>query len=183
MKRRLLNLLAILSLLLFAAAAVMWVRSYWRNDFFGRYPYDPDRRQYRQDAVHSQSGRFGLQLLRFSNASDALDAQMRSRPAGLDGRWRRYAGGNIGVGDARPWERVGPCLRTWHGELLSGFILTMPYWLLVATTLPLPLATAAAGARNRRNRRRRKAGLCPSCGYDLRATAGRCPECGYNRTG
>jgi hypothetical protein len=28
-------------------------------------------------------------------------------------------------------------------------------------------------------RRRPVQGLCPACGYDLRATPGRCPECGY----
>jgi hypothetical protein len=35
--------------------------------------------------------------------------------------------------------------------------------------------------RRRRAQRRKARGLCPDCGYDLRASAERCPECGHVR--
>ena len=49
----------------------------------------------------------------------------------------------------------------------------MPYF--------VPAAFLAAGAWIFHRAARRpaaRAGLCPRCGYDLRATPGRCPECG-----
>jgi hypothetical protein len=50
-----------------------------------------------------------------------------------------------------------------------------PHW-FVAAALALP--PFGQVARARRKALRSRAGLCRSCGYDLRATPDRCPECG-----
>ena len=52
---------------------------------------------------------------------------------------------------------------------------TVPYWLLLIAAAIVPIA------RLHRLRAAREAvarGLCPCCGYDLRATPDRCLECG-----
>ena len=51
----------------------------------------------------------------------------------------------------------------------------VPHWLIAALPVLLPVVAAV---RQQRQRKRCRLGLCPACGYDLRATPDRCPECG-----
>jgi hypothetical protein len=74
------------------------------------------------------------------------------------------------------WPTTRPIMVTSTQQRLR---LLAPLWLVM---LPLALAlgfSARRIARVARARRRRRAGLCPSCGYDVRATPQRCPECGF----
>ena len=46
-----------------------------------------------------------------------------------------------------------------------------------------PIYWLTDGYLSSRADRRMRLGLCPSCGYDLRASPDRCPECGTNAAG
>ena len=81
------------------------------------------------------------------------------------------------VGD--PYVAQLPRIREqWHRRLDMQMI-AVPYWKAAAATGLLPLLNLWRIIRKRAlDRRRRRIGLCPRCGYDLRATPDRCPECG-----
>src|SRR5260221_14276781 len=53
-----------------------------------------------------------------------------------------------------------------------------PMWVVILIGAAFAVwGLRAALAMIRRYPRRRPAGVCPACGYDLRATPARCPEC------
>jgi hypothetical protein len=56
-----------------------------------------------------------------------------------------------------------------------GWWVFVDYWTIIVLTAILP-ACSLRGRWRRSSRRQR--GLCPTCGYDLRASKDRCPECG-----
>lgn len=67
-------------------------------------------------------------------------------------------------GDLVPWLRVLP-VESW----------VIPYWFPVVLFV-LPVIPSLL--RLVRGWNRRRLGLCPTCGYDLRASKDKCPECG-----
>jgi hypothetical protein len=57
------------------------------------------------------------------------------------------------------------------------FRVEVPHWLIVLVGLVVSRFFRGRASRAR-GAERRAAGLCPACGFDLRATPDRCPECG-----
>ena len=94
--------------------------------------------------------------------------------------------GNLCVG----WEPRVPYRPAWAGQTNRyGFRYNLysdgsgyawaPLWAMAGACGAASLAFGWIGLRPRPRAAR---GLCPSCGYDLRATPGRCPECGTTAT-
>jgi hypothetical protein len=169
MKRRLLNLLTVLSLLLCVAVCVLWVRSPRRCDYasvitswrhfvcmtfpggvkFSTWPHPVERPALRLDSYeYGVRNAFGAWISRPTVSwarlgFDYKPLQFRKRP--------------------RPEPR--------------SFELFVPFWFLATLFMTPPLLSIAGLSRRRR---RTRGGRCAGCGYDLRATPGRCPECGIH---
>ena len=163
MKRRLLNLLTALSLLLCVAAAALWVWSYWAADMVYRGDPFPGREQ-ETDLVrlsYVYSGRGGLVFSRGGGGPADTFGGLGHRQYRADAT--AYAQGRN--------HRLGFAFRSG-----TGFIdVVVPHACVALPAAVLPLARLVRRKRRLDGERR---GLCPSCGYDLRATPGRCPECG-----
>ena len=157
MRRRLLNLLTLLSLLLCVAAAALWVRSY---------------RQYAElQWGKSYETGFGWRLCDHCfAASDGSACYVWSYGPVFTAHprdqlhWHTFLGFVLAYG---PHGLVPDSALT-----ANRLTICVPFWFIAAATAALP------AARLTRRLRRHRAGHCRRCGFDLVATPDRCPECG-----
>jgi hypothetical protein len=165
------------SLLLCAAVCVLWVRSYWRCEWF------ETANATRWRTVGSSSGSiYAAAWHNYHPRLDGWDVHSVDKASLKFGFAQR---GNI---VHFPFTRRGVEIMTLnrslhsYGAFLFGIgsrgedvAVVVPHWAPAALTLALP---AAWCIRRRREYRNVMQGRCAKCGYDLRATPARCPECG-----
>jgi hypothetical protein len=188
--RRLFTAASVVSLLLCAAVAGLWIRSYSTRDSYFTENGDRDF------TFESNSG-----VLRFVEHRGGLpkniyppcgfthnkpypvtfnppnpgEPGIRSQLQVPGLSWLISDGGRVTAPIGIPPSLIPP------GSLPSPFTFypsikaNVSYWLLIALAGIPPAMRLFAWWRYRHPQEN---GCCPACGYDLRASAGRCPECG-----
>jgi hypothetical protein len=193
------HLTAALSLVLCLAACVLWVRSHEHRDDITKRWADPQGPAYRFRAMQSAGGSLSYtssdQLVpadEFARREEFdrqvvrnYEARHKVRPRRGDGwRWTTSRGRTVHQYQSAGFpRRLGFEADVVHRQLsdsppmsMRATYLRMPHWFLALLTAAPPAAWVVR--RWRARARRRAAGLCRSCGYDLRASRERCPECG-----
>ena len=181
MRRRLLPILAGVSLALWLAVAILFVRSRWMADIWSHEHWDGTTE--RQVMLWFNSGRIACQWERErqDNAWWIANRNAAAKSGSMDhwsydqeafeGRredwykpsWSTYSSASTPGGSSR--------------AMASNTTIFLPVWPVL---LLLAIAPAVWLRRFRSERRKKREGLCLVCGYDLRAHAPgqMCPECG-----
>ena len=176
MRRYVSTLASAISLLLCAATAVLWVRSYRGSDELQWHQNQcllvsvVGRMSFYRDTLWHESSRgqtlayWHGELEPIRELTDTVDHLCTDTP---EESWKVVPFAGFGVWDFRDAKR--------SQSIIS---VSIPHWPLVLCLAPLPLLWLNSTFRLRRQRLRQHRRLCLSCGYDLRANPDRCPECG-----
>jgi hypothetical protein len=186
--RYILNAIALLSLLLCAAVVTLGVRGRQTAEDFLFNRATSDGRTLRFLQIWSSGG--GIRVLIGAQWwNDLAYANARQAPAIQHSEYSlgpaSYPIDRSGNGIASYWHGLEYYRDTYSipGRFAMGRrAITAPCWLLAGVTGILPAWRLARLIQAIRRRRRPRIGLCPNCGYDLRATPDRCPECGAMTT-
>ncbi len=198
-------LTCIVLLIISLTATTLCVRSFWTEDVYLKRFASDSPRLHRVLKSHSDSDSDdGLfirdKMIGISKGGIRFTYRRRDWHV-LNGRWFRshgwepddwstdrghypYYNGMYYVPDTRfnelrglGFQVVWPAGPDANGDLddEKPYSLTLPLPLIALLTAISPWRRARRWLKKRRGA---KLGLCPGCGYDLRATPDRCPECG-----
>ena len=188
LRRRLLGAFSLFSLILCGTTVVLWVRSYWvRTEAeWWRVPRasekllngdEPDRMLKFRPTRGSFQVKWVREEPQWWFADEHGHWQERPQPQ-VAKKWKFGDRGEVSA------EFDEGTIRPLYGRWVDGTgedvrSVTIPLWLPFLAMLLVPVACTTLGL----GRTRRRLGLCPACGYDLRATPGRCSECGWREVG
>ena len=174
MLRRVLNLLTVLSLLLCVAAFALLIRGLWFADWVRLAVawQEPGSTQGVEWFLESGAGGVSVTRNRYVWPDDEGVARHVQPGRQAD----THAAGFSDAPSLVYWRHFDGQWASNRGR--STAVAAFPVWLLTLLFGALPAARLY-----RRLRPKHPSGLCPRCGYDLRATPGRCPECGREPSG
>ncbi len=199
MKRRVGNIVSLLSLVIAIAIGVLWGRSYERGDqiCLSKMVTTGEETRWRRWVFSSGVGCMCVarmvEVWDFGDAAKGLKDYVKyiedldpQEPGDVlihSGWVRSFAG----FGVANDWQdsqppETGLRMLPLMGRLFPKNPWTesyrevwVPHWFLILLFGAMP---GRKIYRWQRSRRRRKRGLCEACGYDMRGSGEQCPECG-----
>ena len=189
--RPFLSRLMVVSLLLLLAVVVwLWARSYFWTDIVNRsesFDGPPGARRYTNLTVFSKAGVASIYWHDQHPGGSGAWMTKGARYQVEKGHRERFVLRPVRDPEERQWvNRLGFYLSTRRTRStaperrgrLWDWGASVPYWFLTALVAVIPVWYAGTALRGVRRGWRLRHGLCPRCGYDVRASGECCSECG-----